>query len=117
MAHPDFTRVHVELRLKGMTLTLVWEECQAAHEGERTWGFTQFCEDYRYYAKTLKRSKRQPYRAGEKLLVDYGGRSQVFVAAMGTSSYNLACVTADQLFDPGWARSAGRCASWAVGRR
>ena len=105
VAQPDFARVHVELRRKGMTLTLLWEEYRAAHEGERTWGFTQFCEHYRRYAKTLKRSMRQQHRAGEKLFVDYagptlaladGGRGQVFVAAMGASSYTFACVTADQ---------------------
>ena len=57
------------------------------------------------FAKTLKRSMRQHRRAGEKLLIDYAGptlaladgsRAQVFVAAMGASSYTFACATADQ---------------------
>jgi transposase len=48
---------------------------------------------------------RQQRRAGEKLFIDYAGptlaladgsRAQVFVAAMGASSYNFACATADQ---------------------
>ena len=35
-AQPDFARVHIELRRKGVTLTLLWEDYRAAHEGERT---------------------------------------------------------------------------------
>jgi len=102
---PDYGRVHVELRRKGVTLTLLWQEYRAAHEGRRTWGFTQFCEHYRTYTKTLRRSMRQQHRAGEKLFIDFAGptlaledgtRGQVFVAAMGASSYTYACVTADQ---------------------
>jgi transposase len=105
VVEPDFGRIHVELRRKGVTLTLLWQEYRAAHEGERTWGLTQFCEHYKRYAKTLRRSMRQQHRAGEKLFVDFAGptlaladgsRGQVFVAAMGASSYTFACVTADQ---------------------
>lgn len=113
---PDFGRIHVELRRKGVTLKLLWEEYRAAHEGRRTWGLTQFCEHYRAYTKTLRRSMRQQHRAGEKLFVDYagptleladGGRGQVFVAAMGASSYTFACVTADQSMRS-WLGSIGR---------
>jgi len=105
IVEPDFGRIHLELRRKGVTLTLLWEEYRAANECQRTWGYTQFCEHYKAYAKTLRRSMRQQHRAGEKLFVDYagptldladGGRGQVFVAAMGASSYTFACVTADQ---------------------
>lgn len=35
---PDFGRIHLELRRKGVTLTLLWQEYRAAHEGRRTWG-------------------------------------------------------------------------------
>lgn len=105
VVEPDFGHIHVELRRKGVTLTLLWQEYRAAHDGQRTWGLTQFCEHYKRYARTLRRSMRQQHRAGEKLFVDYAGptlaladgsRGQVFVAAMGASSYTFACVTADQ---------------------
>ena len=101
----DFASVHIELRRKGVTLALLWQEYRAAHAGQRTWAYTQFCEHYKAFAKTLKRSMRQPRRAGEKLFIDYSGatlaladgsRAQVFVAAMGASSYTFACATADQ---------------------
>ena len=105
VVEPDFARVHIELRRKGVTLMLLWQEYRAAHEGRRTWAYTQFCEHYKAFAKTLKRSMRQHRRAGEKLFIDYAGstlaladgsRAQVFVAAMGASSYTFACATADQ---------------------
>ncbi len=102
---PDYARVHIELRRKGVTLMLLWGEYRAAHEGQRTWAYTQFCGHYKAFAKTLKRSMRQQRRAGEKLFIDYAGptleladgsRAQVFVAAMGASSYTFTCATTDQ---------------------
>ena len=36
----DFARVHVELRRKGVTLMLLWQEYRAAHEGRRAWAYT-----------------------------------------------------------------------------
>ena len=101
----DFARVHIELRRKGVTLMLLWQEYRSENEGRRTWAYTQFCEHYKGFAKTLKRSMRQHRRAGEKLFIDYAGptlaladgsRAQIFVAAMGASSYTLAWATADQ---------------------
>lgn len=105
LVEPDFAHVHLELRRKGVTLMLLWAEYRAAHAGRRTWAYTQFCEHYKRFAKSLKRSMRQQRRAGEKLFIDYAGptlaladgsRAQIFVAAMGASSCTFACATADQ---------------------
>lgn len=102
---PDWGRVHRELDRKGVTLMLLWEEYVAAHPHERTWRYTQFCEHYKAFAQRLKRSMRQHRRAGEKLFIDFagpavalrdGGRAQVFVAALGASSYTFACATGAQ---------------------
>ena len=70
---PDWARIHRELDRKGVTLTLLWQEYVAAHPEGRTWRYTQFCEHYKAFAGTLKRSMRQHRRAGEKLFVDYAG--------------------------------------------
>ena len=43
VVEPDYPRVHIELRRKGVTLMLLWAEYRAAHEGQRTWAYTQFC--------------------------------------------------------------------------
>ncbi len=99
---PDYARVHQELRRKGMTLMLVWEEHRADHAHCQTYAYSQYCDNYRRFAKQLKRSMRQIHRAGEKLFIDYagptialtdGGRAHIFVAALGASSYTFACAT------------------------
>ena len=105
---PDYGRIHQELRRKGMTLMLLWQEHVDQHAAQHiqqhpdqtTYRYTQFCELYRRYAKSLKRSMRQVHRAGEKLFIDYAGptvpladglRANIFVAALGASSYTFAC--------------------------
>lgn len=99
---PDFGRLHLELRRKGMTLMLLWEEYQADYADSQTYRYSQFCDNYRRFAKRLKRSMRQIHRAGEKLFIDFAGptmaltdgsRAHIFVAAMGASSYTFACAT------------------------
>lgn len=111
-AVPDWGRIHQELRRKGMTLSLLWEE-YCAEVGERhcaehpvkPWRYSQFCENYRRFAKSLKRSMRQSHRAGEKLFIDFagptvtltdGGQANIFVAAMGASGYCFALATKGQ---------------------
>ena len=39
-------------------------------ESIKPWRFSQFCENYRQFARRLKRSMRQVHRAGEKLFID-----------------------------------------------
>ncbi|MFA5496495.1 MAG: IS21 family transposase [Porticoccaceae bacterium] len=96
---PDYATIHRELSRKGVTLMLLWQEYQANYLGRRTLQYSQFCERYRQYAKTLKRSMRQVHRAGEKLFVDFAGptlaladgtRAHLFVSAMGASHYTYA---------------------------
>ena len=48
-AIPDFAQIHQELKRKGVTLQLPWEEYRCA-EGERTYRHSQFCEHYRHYS-------------------------------------------------------------------
>lgn len=102
---PDWGRVHRELDRKGVTLMLLWQEYVQAHPHGRTWRYTQFCEHYKTFNRRLKRSMRQHRRPGEKLFIDFAGstvaltdgkRAQIFVAAMGASSYTFACATASQ---------------------
>ena len=99
---PDYGRAHQELRRKGMTLMLLWEEYRADHAEDQTYSYSQYCDNYRRFAKQLKRSMRQIHRAGEKLFIDFAGptvalsdgaRAHIFVAAMGASSYTFACAT------------------------
>ncbi len=105
---PDWARVHQELQGKGVTLMLLWQEYAEAHPEGRTWRYTQFCEHYKVFRARLKRSMRQHRRAGEKLFIDFSGATlrlrggacaQIFVSAMGASSYTFACATAAQKLD------------------
>ncbi len=73
--------------------------------GTRPWRYTQFCEHYKTFAQRLKRSMRQHRRAGEKLFIDFAGPTvalhdgacaQVFVSAIGASSYTFACASRAQ---------------------
>lgn len=99
---PDYGRMHHELRRKGMTMMLLWEEYRLAHPGESTYQYSQFCVNLRRFAKRLKRSMRQIHHAGEKLFIDFAGptvalsdgaRAHIFVAALGASCYTFACAT------------------------
>ena len=102
-AVPDFARIHQELKRKGVTLQLLWEEYSAAHT-EGAYRYSQFCLHYGRFRNRLKRSMRQVHRAGEKLFLDYSGKTvpiidaatgelrpaQIFVAVLGASNYTYA---------------------------
>ena len=99
---PDYTKVREELQRKGMTLMLLWQEHTERHPDNSVHSYSQFCENYRRFAKTLKRSMRQIHRAGEKLFIDYAGptvaltnglRAHIFVSALGASGYTFAYAT------------------------
>ena len=125
---PDVLSAHRELRRKGVTLQLLWEEYVAAHPHQPTYRYTQFVEHYRRYAGTLKRSMRQQHRAGEKLFIDYAGptlpiinaatgeitRAHIFVAALGASNYTYACATPGET-QVDWLTSLGQALSYFGG--
>src|SRR5271163_2303079 len=116
---PDWPAIHRELRRKGVTLQLVWEEYRAAHPDG--YGRSWFCELYRAWEGRLSPTMRQAHVAGEKLFVDYAGTTidifdattgevhacQLFVAALGASSYTYAEATATQSL-PDWIGSHTR---------
>jgi transposase len=105
-AAPDFALVYRELKRKGVTLTLLWEEYRAAAEGV-PYSRSRFFERYQDCVGTLRRSMRQTHTAGEKLFVDYAGqtvpvidassgeelRAHVFVAVWGASNFTYAEAT------------------------
>ena len=68
---PEWTEIHKELRRKSVTLSLLWVEYRQEHPDG--YGYSQFCNHYRKWAKQLKPMMRQKHKAGEKLFVDYAG--------------------------------------------
>jgi transposase len=115
--HPDYGRLHQELKRKGVTLQLLWEEYSQAH-GAAAYRYSQFCEHYHQYRGTLARSMRQVHRAGEKVFIDYSGdtvavidartgeirNAEIFVATLGASKYTYAEATWTQSL-PDWIAS------------
>lgn len=105
---PDFQHIHKELKRKGMTLQLLWEEYAEAHPLH--YSYSRFTVLYRAWRGAQQLSMRQVHLAGEKLFVDYCGptmpvvnpgtgevrMAQVFVAVLGASSYTYAEATWSQ---------------------
>ncbi|HVT58220.1 MAG TPA: IS21 family transposase [Thermoanaerobaculia bacterium] len=104
----DFRQVHEELKRKGVTLSLVWEEYR---EGQPDgYQYSRFCDLYREWRGRLDLCMRQVHRPGEKLFVDYAGstvpvidagtgevrEAQIFVAVWGASNYTFAEATWSQ---------------------
>jgi len=99
---PDWSVIHTELRKKSVTLRLLWVEYREEHPDG--YGYSQFCEHYRCWAKQLKPSMRLSHKGGEKAFVDYAGQTvpvvdpetgevrqaQIFVGVLGASSYTYA---------------------------
>lgn len=96
---PDVEYIRRELSKKGVTLMLLWQEYLKDNpDGYR---YTQFCEYFRQYQKSLDVSLRMPHKAGEKMFVDYAGQTmfvvdkdtgeakevQIFVSVLGASDY------------------------------
>jgi len=121
---PDWIEVHVEMRKRGVTLGLLWEEYKG-HNPEG-YQYSRFCDLYREWAKKLDLSMRQDHRAGEKMFVDYAGSTvpvydhgvlrpaAIFVAVLGASNYTYAEATWTQSM-PDWTAAHVRTFSFFGG--
>jgi transposase len=110
---PEWSTIHRELKKKGVTKFLVWQEYKAQHpEGYQ---YSQFCTLYQEWESRLHVWMRQPHLAGDKLFVDFSGdgipyidprtgearEAALFVAVLGASNYTFAfAVPTEQL--PDW---------------
>ena len=98
----DWPTVQNELRRRGVTLALLWQEYLAEHPSG--YSYTRFCELHKIWRQTISATMRQTHLAGEKLFVDWAGdtlpvidpatgeehRAHIFVAALGASNYTYA---------------------------
>jgi transposase len=99
---PDWNVIHAEMKRRGVTMTLLWQEYRADHPHGAAYSW--FCERYRHWKKSVSPTMRQHHAAGEKLFVDWAGdtiavfdqvtgvehRARIFVAALGASNYTYA---------------------------
>jgi len=112
---PDFDYLRLEMKKKGVTLQLLWEEYRSVHPDG--YSRSQFCELYHRHGRTLDPVMRFDHKAGEKLFVDFSGdrpsyvdretgevvEAELFVACMGASSRIFAMAVLSQQI-PDWTR-------------
>ena len=110
---PDWAGVQRELRRKGVTLDLLWQEYKGEHPDG--YQYSRFCEHYRTWVGRLSLSLRQTHAPGEKLFIDYAGptvpvtdpltgeirQAAIFVAVLGASNYTYSDATWSQSL-PDW---------------
>jgi len=112
-SRPDWAVIHQELRGKGVTRRLVWEEYKEEDPG--FYSYSQFCELFRQWSRQLHPTMRLPHKGGEKLFVDFAGltmawtdpstavvrKAYIFVATWGASNYTYAEAFPSQAL-PSW---------------
>ena len=106
-----FPYMEKELKKTGVTRQLMWlEYIEKYPDGLRS---TQFSEHYNKWSKKVKPSMRMTHKAGDKLYVDYAGKTlqivdkesgeliqvQFFVATLGSSQYTYAEASLSQKRD------------------
>lgn len=74
---PDYEYIHKELAKPGVTLTLLWAEYTAMCNAEDAvpYQLTQFCENYRSWARTTKATMRINRKPGDLMEVDWAGNT------------------------------------------
>lgn len=99
---PDWALVHAELKRKGVTKLLLWQEYLETHSNG--YQYSRFCERYGRWLSRANVTMRQEHRAGEKGFVDFSGDgvevldgvtgevriAKLFVAVLGASSLTYA---------------------------
>ena len=108
-ALPDFEYIRKELKKKGVTLQILWEEYVLA--SSCAYGRSYFVDLYRQWEARAYPRMRQVHAPGDKLFVDYAGhtvpiierstgevlfQAQIYTATMGASNYTYAEATRSQ---------------------
>jgi transposase len=112
---PDMNYLQKELKKKGVTIQLLWEEYKASNPDgyERS----QFFQLHKDWAKTLEPVMRINHKAGERVFVDFSGDKpyyvdpgtgeviyvELFIAVLGASSYTFATAVRSQKMED-WIR-------------
>jgi transposase len=112
----DFNYIHEQLKKKGVTRQLLWEE----YKEDNPIGYkrSQFFKLYQDWAKSLSPVMRMTHKAGEKMFVDFSGDkpyyidpltgemvyAELFVAVLGASSYTFAIAVRSQNLEE-WIRA------------
>lgn len=109
---PDWPTIHTDLKRKGVTLQLLYEEYEKKiGDPKACLSYSRFCKRYnKWRKKQAPPSMRQVHRAGEKTFIDYSGmtvplmdaetgeiqQAEIFIAVLGASNFTFAEATLTQ---------------------
>jgi len=107
---PNFVKVHKELRVPFVTLTLLHEEYINGCPDGKGYGFTWFCNQYKAYTKKINPSMHLVHKAGEKIFIDFSGKTvdiinpkngtitkaELFIAVLPSSGFAFVKAIASQ---------------------
>lgn len=112
---PDWQSIKEQLKEKGVTRELVWLDYKSdcGNSGKSPYSYQQFCRLYQAWTKNISVVMRQEHFAGEKLFVDFAGKTvpvinpesgevtkaQIFVAVLGASNYTFVTACESQKID------------------
>lgn len=70
---PERATIHEEMRGKGVTLMLLWQEYKAQHPSG--YQYSQFAQRYRLWRETLDGTMGHTHTPAEKMFVGYAGQT------------------------------------------
>lgn len=99
-----------ELKRKGVTKHLLWQEYRQSDQSGEAYSYSQFCFHLMQHQKVLNPSMVLTHIAGEKLFIDFAGKTmdyidpvsgeviacQIFVACLPYSGYSYVCALRSQ---------------------
>ena len=108
---PDMEYIYSELKRKGVTLYLLWEEY--IRDNPDGYRYSQFANLYGKWKKTLNPVMRFNHKMGEKIFVDFSGykpkiknpvtgeitEAELFVGVLGASNYAFAYAVQNQTLE------------------
>ncbi|MDH4261253.1 MAG: IS21 family transposase [Gammaproteobacteria bacterium] len=126
LQEPDWPAIAAEMKRKGVTLTLLWQEYREAHPGG--YGYTWFCQRFAAFECRTSATFRNRHTAGAVMQTDYAGHTipvidpvtgvidaaQIFVAVLGASSLTFAFASLSQKL-PDWIDGQCRALSFFGG--
>lgn len=126
MQEPDFSYVSRELKRKGVTLTLLWQEYRAVHPDG--YGYTWFCTNFAAYEQKQSPTYRNRHEAGATMQTDYAGhtvplinpktgeirQAQIFVAVLPASNLTFSYASLSQKL-PDWIEGQKRALNYFGG--
>lgn len=123
---PDWPKIASELKRKGVTLNLLWQEHREIHVDG--YGYTWFCGRFGEYESRVKPTYRNRHVAGVAMECDYAGHTipiidpstgetyaaQIYVAVLSASQLTFSYASFSQKL-PDWIEANQRAFSYFGG--